>query len=175
MKQIAESHLKLVRSPGRSPRRSRRWPRSTRWTRRWPGHQGGHQGGRGGGQGHQGGHQGSGGGGQGQQWGHYGDYATSHADRLKTHVKTHTGEKSNKCSLFDYASSRRDDLGQTDWRHIWKDTTKTFFDMSYWCKRSNKILSMKKTCVGWQESKRMLQNLDLVWALICALDRQHNS
>ena len=34
------------------------------------------------------------------------DYASSRADHLKQHFKTHSGEKPNKCSQCDYASSQ---------------------------------------------------------------------
>ena len=33
------------------------------------------------------------------------DYASSRADHLRPHLKMHTGEKSNKCNLCDFASS----------------------------------------------------------------------
>ena len=33
------------------------------------------------------------------------DYASSRASHLRTHLKTHSREKSNKCSQCDYASS----------------------------------------------------------------------
>ena len=63
------------------------------------------------------------------------------------------------------------------WRHKYENTQQKPFliVMFYVCNNSNKTTFQEKNCVGWQESKRMLQNLDLVWALICALDRQHNS
>ena len=34
------------------------------------------------------------------------DYASSQASDLRTHVKIHTGEKSNKCNQCDYAGSQ---------------------------------------------------------------------
>ena len=34
------------------------------------------------------------------------DYASSHASALKRHLKTNSGEKSNKCNQCDYASSQ---------------------------------------------------------------------
>ena len=38
------------------------------------------------------------------------DYASCHASDLKTHWKTHSGEKSNKCNQCDYASSQASHL-----------------------------------------------------------------
>ena len=38
------------------------------------------------------------------------DYASSYASALRTHVKIHSGEKSNKCNQCDYASSRASHL-----------------------------------------------------------------
>ena len=38
------------------------------------------------------------------------EYAASRADVLKTHMITHSREKSNKCNQCDYASSRADNL-----------------------------------------------------------------
>ena len=32
------------------------------------------------------------------------DYASSHAGHLRTHLKMHSGEKTNKCNLCDYTS-----------------------------------------------------------------------
>ena len=40
------------------------------------------------------------------------DYASSHAGRLRTHLKTHSGEKSNKCNQCDYTSSHAGNLRQ---------------------------------------------------------------
>ena len=34
------------------------------------------------------------------------DYASSQASALRTHLKTHSGEKPNKCNQCDYASSQ---------------------------------------------------------------------
>ena len=34
------------------------------------------------------------------------DFASSHASALKTHLKTHSGEKANKCNQCNYASSQ---------------------------------------------------------------------
>ena len=34
------------------------------------------------------------------------NYASSHAGHLRTHFKTHSGEKPNKCNQCDFASSR---------------------------------------------------------------------
>ena len=38
------------------------------------------------------------------------DFASSRADHLRTHLKTHSGEKSNKCNQCDYASFYATDL-----------------------------------------------------------------
>ena len=38
------------------------------------------------------------------------DYASSQAGHLRQHLKTHSGEKSNKCNHCDYASSHPSDL-----------------------------------------------------------------
>ena len=38
------------------------------------------------------------------------DYASSHAGNLMRHLKTHSGEKSNKCNQCDYASIQAGDL-----------------------------------------------------------------
>ena len=38
------------------------------------------------------------------------DYASAPAGNLRRHLKTHSGEKSNKCNQCDYASSRADSL-----------------------------------------------------------------
>ena len=34
------------------------------------------------------------------------DYAISRAENFRTHLKNHSGEKSNKCNQCDFASSR---------------------------------------------------------------------
>ena len=34
------------------------------------------------------------------------DYASSDASNLRTHLKTHSGERSNKCNQCNYASSQ---------------------------------------------------------------------
>ena len=46
------------------------------------------------------------------------DYASAHASYLKTHSKTHCGERSNKCNQCDYASSRKGDL-RTHMKKTW--------------------------------------------------------
>ena len=38
------------------------------------------------------------------------EYASSRAGHLRTHMKMHSGEKSNKCSQCDYASSQAGNL-----------------------------------------------------------------
>ena len=38
------------------------------------------------------------------------DYASSQAGHLRRHLKMHSGEKSNKCNQCDYASSQAGDL-----------------------------------------------------------------
>ena len=38
------------------------------------------------------------------------DFRSSRADNLRTHLKTHSGEKTKKCNQCDYASSRADTL-----------------------------------------------------------------
>ena len=38
------------------------------------------------------------------------DYVSSHAGNLRTHFKTHSGEKSNKCNQCDFASVQAGDL-----------------------------------------------------------------
>ena len=38
------------------------------------------------------------------------DFASSHARALRTHLKIHSGEKSNKCNQCDYASSTAGNL-----------------------------------------------------------------
>ena len=38
------------------------------------------------------------------------DYASSRADKLMTHLKTHSGEKPYKCKQCDFASLRADKL-----------------------------------------------------------------
>ena len=47
---------------------------------------------------------------------------SSQTDNLRKHLKTHIGEKSNKCSQCDFASSQagnlRTHLKKTQWRKI---------------------------------------------------------
>ena len=38
------------------------------------------------------------------------DYASSVKSSLRSHIETHSGEKSNKCNQCEYASSRASDL-----------------------------------------------------------------
>ena len=38
------------------------------------------------------------------------DYASSHTDHLRFHLKTHSGKKSNRCKQCDYAPSYASDL-----------------------------------------------------------------
>ena len=38
------------------------------------------------------------------------DYESSRADNLRAHLKTHSGEKTNKCNQCDYASTSAGDL-----------------------------------------------------------------
>ena len=44
------------------------------------------------------------------------EYASSYASNLKSHLKKHSGEKSNKCNQCDYASSTASNLS----RHLKK-------------------------------------------------------
>ena len=72
-----------------------------------------------------------------------GKFTSSRADHLKIHMKTHSGEKSNKCNQCDFAFSEwkhrvekskteassvtLHSLGQTIWKYIW-----TYFMVIEW-------------------------------------------
>ena len=45
------------------------------------------------------------------------DYASSHAGHLRTHLKMHSGERPNKCSQCNFASSTSSNLRRNSKRH----------------------------------------------------------
>ena len=49
------------------------------------------------------------------------DYASSETSKLMTHLKTHSGEKSNKCNQCDYATIYASDLRRHLKTHLRKN------------------------------------------------------
>ena len=52
------------------------------------------------------------------------DYASSQAGNLRSHTKTHNGEKSNTCNQCDFASSQASSLKKTFENTQWKKSNK---------------------------------------------------